>query len=1043
MRHRTRKFRRVTAAAVLGLGMSAGVIGVTAGTAGAVTATSHITATSNKAVASTGTAQSAGTLTIAVHNPTAATIADTLSLTLSSGTGSEVWHSATVTGGTAGATGTSVLHIAVSVPTLGTATITVTSITYNTSGVGGAITVTAANTTGMAAMTPNHAVNATASFTASATNSITASSKPSVPATGTGNAAGTLTVKLRVGAGQASSHLRLAVAPAGGTAVHWDTAHVTSSGVTATQPTVTGSSSTLTITLSNATTTATDTVSITGITYNTVNAQGTITVTPFWTITGNTAGTFTPATVVNAVSTTGKPATAVASIVVTATTAPPVGVGMTNQSAGTLKVTINGTKGGTEGWTAGGTITLQAKRTGLCTVTNFISFDGTPTVTFTKATSGHYSATPKVTPSLTHSTTCAATGKTDSLKLTFTNAVTLQKNTSANGVVILKISGIHYSAGAADTHGAVALTGTTKTFSGSTAVTTGTAAYNAAVAYAYATATEASAAKGAFDHSITPISAVEAKAGTVKKGWVCLALSSTGGGGAFNTSATPSVKVTGGNGVVASSAEYLPATSTTATTVAFHVTTASSTTKPSTYTISGLAVNAPTVTGAVLSVTVTQGATTTCASGTALTTAATAVNVAVNTVTILKTTTQSTVTAGATADATAAKLLETRFIATPGSNTCPGGKATSADTRPVILATTAHFQDALSSQYLASYLDTGTLLTPTAKLSAVTLNALKTEGITQVDVVGGPLVVSTTVIAQLETTPAYTCGGGSKLTTNGATRFLSVTRIYGQTAVETAQAIAEMVPSTHVLSKAFVGAYKGVNATKGNGAFNDTAGSESPVPTTTLAVPTAIMASTTEFQDAMAASTLSYWQPNRGVAATAKGFPILLTNPLSLSAAAEGAITTLGIKQVILMGGQLAVTNSVVTSLEALGIEVVRVAGHSYTDTAVQLAKFEVATGVTGLDWSINHTVAVARGNGFTDGLTGADVAGVGPYPLLLTENPTTVGQYLTAFLKASGKNTKGIDTRATSTITALKIFGGPDAVSATVIAKMETDIGE
>ena len=81
---------------------------------------------------------------------------------------------------------------------------------------------------------------------------------------------------------------------------------------------------------------------------------------------------------------------------------------------------------------------------------------------------------------------------------------------------------------------------------------------------------------------------------------------------------------------------------------------------------------------------------------------------------------------GATADATAATELEHQFPYTTG--TCPG----TTGTRPVVLATDATYPDALSSAYLARYLGTGTLLTPTESLSAPTLTAIHKEGITTV-----------------------------------------------------------------------------------------------------------------------------------------------------------------------------------------------------------------------------------------------------------------------------------------------------------------------
>ncbi len=123
---------------------------------------------------------------------------------------------------------------------------------------------------------------------------------------------------------------------------------------------------------------------------------------------------------------------------------------------------------------------------------------------------------------------------------------------------------------------------------------------------------------------------------------------------------------------------------------------------------------------------------------------------------------------GETATATAAAELEHAFP--PASGSCVGP---SASDRTVLLATDAHFPDALSGAYLAGQLRTGTLLTTPTTLPQSTIAALRAEGVARVIVLGGPLAVATAVVGQLERLPAYSCGGA---TTTGAT--LSVTRIY-------------------------------------------------------------------------------------------------------------------------------------------------------------------------------------------------------------------------------------------------------------------------
>ncbi|MGH8981396.1 MAG: G1 family glutamic endopeptidase [Acidimicrobiales bacterium] len=369
---------------------------------------------------------------------------------------------------------------------------------------------------------------------------------------------------------------------------------------------------------------------------------------------------------------------------------------------------------------------------------------------------------------------------------------------------------------------------------------------------------------------------------------------------------------------------------------------------------------------------------------------------------------------GATAAATAAAELVSAFPDATGD--CPGPSST---TRAVVLATDATFPDALASAYLASSLGTGTLLTGSTSLPATTLDTIRDEGITHVYVVGGTLAVSQAVAEQLETTDAYACGGASVLP---GTQKLQVSRIGGATAYDTAAMIAKTPSASDVGSADLADAYAGTNSSGGAGAYNVTAGNASAGASSASAVPTAVLATGTTFQDAESASTLAY----------AARFPILLTTPASLSSQASATITALGIEQVVVMGGPYAVSDAAVDALEADGVSVLRVAGVDGTQTAVELAESELASSSThlGFGWPATGGIAVARGNFYSDGLAGAVVAaggagGASPEPLLLTEDPTTVGPYLGTFLQELG--TTGVDGK---TVTHLTIFGGVEAVT-------------
>jgi hypothetical protein len=196
---------------------------------------------------------------------------------------------------------------------------------------------------------------------------------------------------------------------------------------------------------------------------------------------------------------------------------------------------------------------------------------------------------------------------------------------------------------------------------------------------------------------------------------------------------------------------------------------------------------------------------------------------------------------------------------------------------------------------------------------------------------------------------------------------------------------------------------------------------------------TAIVATDGGFQDAVVGSAPAY---NRG-------FPVLLTPTGSLGSQAQNAIVDLGIQQVIVIGGQLAVSNAVVTSLQGMGVSVIRIAGTDYTDTSQLLAQFDQNSlpGLQndGLGWGNplgNNQVVVARGDFFADAETVSDLAGNGygpngygipdyqPMPILLTMDPNTIGTPVTTFLNNAGA------TNAPFPVFTITVSGGPLAIA-------------
>jgi putative cell wall-binding protein len=370
---------------------------------------------------------------------------------------------------------------------------------------------------------------------------------------------------------------------------------------------------------------------------------------------------------------------------------------------------------------------------------------------------------------------------------------------------------------------------------------------------------------------------------------------------------------------------------------------------------------------------------------------------------------------GQVADGTAAALLESVFK--PGT-TCPNGTAGGN----VVLATDQNFPDALSASYLAKGLNTGVLLTPTGSLSTDAATALRLEGITHVHIVGGPIAVSTDVVNQLKATQAYNCGGTVGLTNSlGAPQNLTVTQVYGQTAYDTAQSVAQYfgAGTGGVGSGSFATAYP--TSTTGTSTYNATSGMSGTIaPANSAPTKVAIVATGENFPDAVAASAMVY----------AQAWPVLLTQQASLAPQAAAAISNLGIQQVVVMGGPIAISDAVVTQLEGMGVSVLRIGGQDYTDTAQLLAQFELNS--NGLNWSttypnllipLTYGVNVARGDFYADTLAGSVVGGKTHTPIVLTFDPNTMGTGIPALLKAEAS--------LKIQVTSLSIFGGPLAVSA------------
>ena len=485
---------------------------------------------------------------------------------------------------------------------------------------------------------------------------------------------------------------------------------------------------------------------------------------------------------------------------------------------------------------------------------------------------------------------------------------------------------------------------------------------------------------------ISPITFTEGAPGELTGGvdsYVCVRASdpSENDGVEFNTTTlTPKVTVTGGGAAVTGTV----VTETTGTqigdgTLEFQIETPSST-GPATYTLSNIAVNAG-IDANPFATVIYNGDDPICDGGTPYSGG-------------VQLYTESDRIGGADADGTAIQTCEVVNGDSVGHS--PAGYEN------IVLATDADYQDALSAAYYAGKLDTCILLTPTAAISQETLEAIQYFGAQNVDVIGGPDAISNAAYATLEATPAYYPGGLKEIQNifAGTPYLLQVQRIYGQTADGTAEAVTQSFPFHFDGSDSFPAAY--TTTAGGADMYNDTTGNsgtvESSAPDTD--VQTALLATDSGFQDAASASVIAY-----------DGLPLLLTNGSTLSPEAAAAIEDQGIQQVIVLGGPLAISDAVITQLEALGVSVLRIAGQDYTDTSQLLAQFELNGSAVdgspedGLYWAHDDQgLTFARGDFYSDAIVASEVAGDEPLtPILLTENPTTAGTYLTKFLNTEG----------------------------------------
>lgn len=286
---------------------------------------------------------------------------------------------------------------------------------------------------------------------------------------------------------------------------------------------------------------------------------------------------------------------------------------------------------------------------------------------------------------------------------------------------------------------------------------------------------------------------------------------------------------------------------------------------------------------------------------------------------------------------------------------------TAAGTNPtsVILASGENFPDALAASALSGEVNAPIVLTASDMLPESVMTYLNSVRPATVYIVGGEAAVSAAVEAQVRQMGTTT-----------------INRIGGRDRFETAAQIAVAAGT----------------------------------PAQLRGQRTALLATGANFPDALAAGAIAF-----------QGHPILLTGRDTLPDATLTAIRSLGVQQVVVLGGTAVISEAVANQLQAAGIQMIRIAGSDRYETARMIANLAV----TELGFT-NAQVGVASGEQFPDALSAAPWLGRTRTPLVLAAQntlPAATEQYL--------------ETNATS-ISQVTIFGGTAAISASTAAAID-----
>jgi putative cell wall-binding protein len=307
----------------------------------------------------------------------------------------------------------------------------------------------------------------------------------------------------------------------------------------------------------------------------------------------------------------------------------------------------------------------------------------------------------------------------------------------------------------------------------------------------------------------------------------------------------------------------------------------------------------------------------------------------------------------------------------------------------LVVASGDAFPDALSAIALARKEDAGILLLPAS--GAMTAAAVaKAVAATNIHIIGGTNALSSAVETKLKTTVAAGGAGKSALT---------VTRLSGTDRYATAAVVANTIGAAGV-------------AKHDNKA-------------------TAIIVSGENFADAVSASALVSG-PTTQTATLAH--PILLVQADSVPVSTEIALLNLGIKKIIIVGGESAVSAAVATTL-GVGRTVLRVSGADRFATASAVADLAikgVAAGGFGMNKREVYLAEMGAASGGADALSAGSLVSEDGGVLLGTSGGTLPAA-TSAWLTANPAGTTGLT---------VGIIGGTSVIPTATEATIKTAAG-